>query len=261
MILGDDDEDLDEGDLPRPSRSARAARSSLWSDDWTTSGGPPDDLPLLRQPPGYYRDHRGRWRYVATGERVPGAADITLARLYGNPRRGSASMEVPTAVARSEEELLWCLDVGAELGFASVPRATGRRGRRGRTISVLLVPRAEWQKRAKEPLGMTAPELAPDRLLDLEAVARATGVERATMRAYLARGQGPEPVAYLGGSPMFTRPVVRHWSEARPGQGVGGGPKRSRRGARRPRAIGAGTAGRLGTAARGTPVLGDRAGH
>ena len=239
MILGDD-EDFEEDDRRRPSRPTRMARSSPWDDDWAAAGSRPDDLPVLRQPPGYYRDHRGRWRYVATGERVPGATDITLARLYGNPRRGSPWMEVPTALARSEEELLWCQDIGAEMGFAAVPRATAR-SRRDRSISVLLVPRTEWQQRARVPLGMTAPELAPDRLLDLEAVARATGVERATMRAYLARGQGPEPVAHLGGSPMFTRPVVRHWSESRPGQGVGGGPKRSRRGARRARASGAGS--------------------
>ena len=235
MILGDDD-DFEEDDRPSPSRSKKVTAASPWDDDWATAGDRPDDIPALRQPPGYYRDHRGRWRYVATGERVPGAGDITLARLYGSPRRGSPYMEVPAALARSEEELLWCQDIGAEMGFAAVPRANGRRGRRDRSISVLLVPRADWQQRARVSLGMTAPELAPDRLLDLEAVARATGVERATMRAYIARGQGPEPVAHLGGSPMFTRPVVRHWSEARPGQGVGGGPKQSGRGARTRRA-------------------------
>lgn len=175
-----------------------------------------DDGLTLREPPGYRRDPRGTWRYRDGGRAVPGARDITLATLYRFARDADGNVVVPTPVVRRRAELAWCAQVGTV-------RVRGNE-------AVVVVPAADWDARARIPLGLAAPELCADRLLDIDAVARLAGVARQTITTYLARNTMPAPVARLGRSPVWSAPIVEQWLERRPGQG-----SRPRRGRRRRR--------------------------
>ena len=189
----------------------------------------PEDLPGLLAPKGYRRDRQGRWRYEATGERVPGARDVTLTSLHGGVPRGAEYKAVAVEAVRTSPELAWCLSI-AERDVVVQTMALGRRG--GRVSRVVLVPRVEWERRSRVPLGLVAPELMPERLLDTERVARLAGVGRQTIATYLARGVMPLPVARVANSPLWSLPVVERWLAERPGQGVGGGPRRAAAGRR-----------------------------
>lgn len=93
----------------------------------------------------YRRDPDGTWRYADSGVEVPGAEDMTISSLYNlEIRRGEVL--VPRELAEREDELAWCLEAGDD----------------GRLPGVIRVPVAEWDRRAAEPLGMWAPELADD---------------------------------------------------------------------------------------------------
>jgi predicted DNA-binding transcriptional regulator AlpA len=166
------------------------------------------DLPAPAVP-GYVRDGRGTWRYAATGRAVPGARDLTLRSLYRFPvDRGRVA--VPVELVRSEAELGWCLAWRHTL----TTRLAG-----GRSITVVRVPVGEWERRADVPFGLWAPELTATRLLAIGDVARLAGVTPATVTAYLSRGRMPAPVARLGGTPLWSRPIIRQWLADRPGQG------------------------------------------
>lgn len=172
----------------------------------------------LRCPPGYRRDGAGRWRYTVTGGVVTGAHDVTLRNLYAFTRADGV-IEVPLEEAQIDDNLAWCLDFRGDLRISSA-------GSRARTV--IAVPADAWDERARLPLTVYAPELTPDQLLDTDGVAALAAVDRSTVAAYLARGQLPEPVARLGNSPVWSRPVIRQWLDSRPGPGVGGGPRRPR---------------------------------
>lgn len=180
-------------------------------------------LPACHEPPGYRRDRAGRWRYADGGALVPGARDVTLARLWRFPREGPYLL-VPVLLAGTSyrpgaaAELAWCVgcahgetDTGAVAGVA---RRCGPRRRAWR------VPVAEWDRRADVPLGLDAPELAADRLWDVARIAAVTGVEPATVRGYVRRGYLPAPTVRRGGVPLWSAPVVVQALERRPGQGV-----------------------------------------
>jgi len=184
---------------PAPHRVARRRRAD------------PDaaaDLPAAVVP-GYVRDRRGTWRYTATGRAVPGARDLTLRSLYRFTVERDRVV-VPVDVARSEAELAWCLAWKHTL----TTRLAG-----GRSLTVLRVPVGEWERRADVPFGLWAPELSAGRLLAVADVARLAGVTPATITAYLSRRRLPAPVTRLGGAPLWSRPVIRQWLAARPGQG------------------------------------------
>lgn len=184
------------------------------------------DLPPLRVPEGYRRDRRGRWRYARGGLLVPGARDVTLSSLYGGSPRAGTHKAIPAELVRTAPELAWCIDVGEmEVRVRAVQRKSLKAER------LVLVPRPEWERREHVPLGLVAPELMPDRLLDAEAVARLAGVDRRTVAAYRSRGLLPGPIGRVGNSPVWSLPIVLGWLADRPGQGVGGG----RAAARRPR--------------------------
>ena len=68
-------------------------------------------------------------------------------------------------------------------------------------------------------VGMTAPELHVRAMLTLGDIAEMVGVARDTIAAYRYRGYLPEPQAFVGRTPVWSRPVVRHWLENRPGNG------------------------------------------
>jgi predicted DNA-binding transcriptional regulator AlpA len=89
----------------------------------------------------------------------------------------------------------------------------------GRVETVVPVPLAEWERRADVPFGLWAPELEPQRLLDVGGVAVILGVAPSTITAYLSRGRMPPPVVRLGNSPVWSRPVIHQWLGLRPGQG------------------------------------------
>lgn len=166
--------------------------------------------------PGYLRDRRGTWRYAATGRAVPGARDLTLRSLHRFPE-GGGRVAVPVDLVRTEAELAWYLAWRHTL----TTRLAG-----GRSVTVVRVPVAEWERRADIPIGLWAPELTASRLLGVAEVARLAGVSPATVTAYLSRRRMPEPVMRLGRAPVWSRPVIRHWLAGRPGQGrrtAGGG--------------------------------------
>jgi hypothetical protein len=66
----------------------------------------------------------------------------------------------------------------------------------------------------------TAPELAVDALLDIDAVAELAVVSRQTISTYLARAQMPAPQVRVANSPLWSLPVVTHWLSHRPGPGA-----------------------------------------
>ncbi|MFF0865207.1 helix-turn-helix transcriptional regulator [Nonomuraea sp. NPDC003560] len=57
-------------------------------------------------------------------------------------------------------------------------------------------------------------------------VAERLGVTPATIRSYRYRGVLPEP-RYIGRTPVWERDVIEAWIMKRPGQGAGGGRKRT----------------------------------
>jgi predicted DNA-binding transcriptional regulator AlpA len=159
--------------------------------------------------PGYVRDRRGTWRYAATGEVVPGARDLTLRALHRFTARGGHVL-VPADLVRTETELGWCM----AWKHTVTTRVSGVR-----SMTVLRIPVGEWERRADVPFGLWAPELTASRLLDITEVARLAGVSPATITAYLSRRRMPEPVMRLGRVPVWSRPIIRQWLAARPGQG------------------------------------------
>jgi predicted DNA-binding transcriptional regulator AlpA len=159
---------------------------------------------------GYVRDRRGTWRYAVTGRAVPGARDLTLRALCRFAvHRGQVL--VPVDLVRTEAELAWCMAWKHTLTTSLQD---------GHLRSVLRVPAGEWERRADVPFGLWAPELTPTRLLAVGDVARLVGVSAATITAYLSRGRMPAPVARLGTSPVWSRPVISQWLASRPGQGA-----------------------------------------
>lgn len=107
----------------------------------------------------YIRDADG-WYHAESGVPVEGAEDMTISSLYNLPVYGPWAI-VPRSLARNEPNLTWCLAYADTDG--TVLDAGHRRGwPRNRDIPVdaMLVPLAEWDARAREPIGMWAPELA-----------------------------------------------------------------------------------------------------
>jgi hypothetical protein len=66
---------------------------------------------------------------------------------------------------------------------------------------------------------MWAPELHPERLLDVAGVARMAGITPDTVRTDLSRATIPPPQGHLMGSPWWTRPVIERWLASRPARG------------------------------------------
>jgi predicted DNA-binding transcriptional regulator AlpA len=119
-------------------------------------------------------------------------------------------VQIPLDRVKADAELAW-----ARAWTGHLTTSVGD----GRVEVVVPVPVAEWERRADVPLGLWAPELEPQRLLDVAGVARLLGVAPATVTAYLSRGRMPAPVVRLGSSPVWSRPVIHHWLASRPGQG------------------------------------------
>jgi hypothetical protein len=152
----------------------------------------------------YERVGLHQWRYE-WGPRVPGARDLTLQELYGFDEAEGARgpvLLVPVDAYQDDARLAW---VAAYWD----PRAEDREH--------IAVPASSWATKT-EILGMYAPELAAGALLDTEASAQLAGCSPRTISNYLARGDMPAPVVRAGGSPLWPRPLLRHWLEVRPGR-------------------------------------------
>lgn len=111
----------------------------------------------------YRRDDDGTWRYVSTGEPVPGASDMTLSNLHNLRviRFGDGQyVEVPRALAFRDPDLRWALDFAPPLPDDLAAVVTPEDPDTGR--AVVRVPIAEWDARDRV-VGLWAPELAPNR--------------------------------------------------------------------------------------------------
>lgn len=166
-------------------------------------GGVRSELPPLHEPPGYRRGDDAIWRYSGGGL-VPGARDDTLGRRYLFARQRGPNIVVPASLVNDREDLDWVRR------HATSELTTGCRYQ-GRIVAGLEIPRACWNEATRVALGIDAPELTGSQLLDSEAVARIARVSRSTLAAYRSRGLLPEPQFVLGGSALWSRPVIDHW--------------------------------------------------
>lgn len=144
---------------------------------------------------GYKRDRVGRWRYVSTGEFVPGARDITLERSW-NFERTDHTIYVPVAALIVDPQLRWC---NIYLGEDRTSNPTNH---------VVAVPLNDWNDYAVDSIGIDAPELTPGRLIDIRRLASALGIQPSTIRSYVTRGQFPAPNVTGFGSPMWALPII-----------------------------------------------------
>lgn len=161
----------------------------------------------------YHRDNQAVWRYVATGDPVPGAQDLTLATLYPDLEQvdDEPAVHVPDQLVASDEDLAWVRDVAAGPTERDTTAQAPSHSPTPGWSTVWTVPLAEWQARAHHPVGMLAPELHAEYMLDLHGLTSYLDMGYQTVRDYRGRGQLPEPQAYAGGSPLWARPVIDHW--------------------------------------------------
>lgn len=143
----------------------------------------------------YHRTSDGIWLYP-WGDPVPGARDVTVRDLL---RLGLVHDDSDLTMGHLTDSL--CDD---EL----VGRDTVADG-------------VDWE--AEEGLdrivGLYAPELHVRAMLTMGDIADMIDVEPDTVAAYRYRGYLPEPQAVIGRTPVWSRPIVRHWLQTRPGNG------------------------------------------
>lgn len=143
----------------------------------------------------YERTSDGEWLYP-WGDLVPGARDLTVRDVLrlGLVHDGSGT---------SRDELT--------------------DGLRNDTLADHHPPGADVDWDADGALdrvvGLDAPELHVRAMLTIADIADMTGVAPDTIAAYRYRGYLPEPQAVIGRTPVWSRPIIRHWLETRPGNG------------------------------------------
>lgn len=147
----------------------------------------------------YTRDAAGCWRYP-WGDAVPGATDLTLADVFAIHLGPDDHVPVRPL---SRDEIAWVK--GEPVDPANVLL---RRGTTGRApgIGDLVV-------------GMLAPELHVLTMLTVTDISDLADVSKATIDSYRYRGYLPEPQAVQGRTPLWARPIIRHWLDNRPGCG------------------------------------------
>lgn len=143
----------------------------------------------------YRRTRDGRWLYP-WGEPVPGATDLTVGDLLrlglAKGRNGTAVQDLPDhlrtdpLVDHDAESLAASEDAGAL---------------------------------ADRVVGLSAPELHVRAMVTISDIAEMVDVAPDTIAAYRYRGYLPDPQAIIGRTPVWSRPVIQHWLETRPGNG------------------------------------------
>ncbi len=150
---------------------------------------------------GSYARIDGVWRYQ-WGAEVPGATDLTFGDVLAIDSQ--------------------CVCVETVLAFRPLTPAERRwlAGESALSEQVLVRRRPGYQPHAGDLIiGLLAPELHPLTMLTVGQIADAAEVSKATIDSYRYRGYLPEPQATRGRTPLWARPIVRHWLATRPGPG------------------------------------------
>ena len=150
---------------------------------------------------GTYARVDGVWRYP-WGDEVAGAIDLTLGDLIRIDDQADCAEAVRTFRPLSDAELRWLRGETPVSDDVMVRRRPGYRPHAGDLI-----------------IGLLAPELHPLTMLTVGEIAEAAGVSKATIDSYRYRGCLPEPQSARGRTPLWARPIVRHWLATRPGPG------------------------------------------
>jgi hypothetical protein len=166
------------------------------------------DIPPAQIAAGYRVDKRGALRRDCDGAVVPGAVPVTLERCWKFTRTETVVL-VPDLLTEAHAELAWA----RQFPLAESVQLSGV------WVAAREVPIPQWESRCRTPFDYVAPELAANRLLSIADIAALAGVTRQTISTYAARGLFPEPQYRVGGSPVWSAPVVHHWFATRPGQG------------------------------------------
>lgn len=175
------------------------------------------DLPSPVAPPGYYLDARSVLRYSHDSVPVPGQVRVTLARRWRFPRTASVVL-VPEVWVRTRPELAWVVNVAAPSSSATVGEGS---------VAAHPVPVEVWDAMASHCFAVTAPELTVGELLTPSEVAHVAGLAPGSVPTFAARGVLPEPTARVGGTPLWSAPVLAVWlANRRP---PGRPPRRRRR--------------------------------
>ncbi|MCC5950098.1 MAG: hypothetical protein JJT89_16735 [Nitriliruptoraceae bacterium] len=148
---------------------------------------------------GTYARIDGVWRYP-WGDEVLGATDLTLGDLIRIDAECACVETVRSFRPLNEAERRWLAGDSSMVEQMLVRRRPGRRPHAGDLI-----------------IGLLAPELHPLTMLTVGEIADAAGVSKATIDSYRYRGFLPEPQASRGRTPLWARPIVRHWLASRPG--------------------------------------------
>ena len=150
---------------------------------------------------GTYARIDGVWRYP-WGDEVAGAVDLTLGDLIRIDSRCDCAEAVRTFRPLSDAERSWLRGETPMNDDVMVRRRPGYRPHAGDLI-----------------IGLLAPELHPLTMLTVGDIAEAAEVSKATIDSCRYRGCLPEPQAARGRTPLWARPIVRHWLATRPGPG------------------------------------------
>ena len=141
------------------------------------------------------------WRYP-WGDEVAGAVDLTLGDLIRIDNQADCAEAVRTFRPLSDAERSWLRGETPMNDDVMVRRRPGYRPHAGDLI-----------------IGLLAPELHPLTMLTVGDIAEAAEVSKATIDSCRYRGCLPEPQAARGRTPLWARPIVRHWLATRPGPG------------------------------------------
>ncbi|GGI03007.1 helix-turn-helix transcriptional regulator [Egicoccus halophilus] len=147
----------------------------------------------------YVRGTDAVWRY-RWSEPVPGAVDLTLADVFAIHLGPNDSVPMRQL---SPDEVSWVKGEAADLENVLL-----RPSRNGRSAGV-----------GDLVVGMQAPELHVLTMLTVADIGQLAGVSKATIDSYRYRGYLPAPQATRGRTPLWARPIIRHWLDNRPGCG------------------------------------------
>jgi hypothetical protein len=155
---------------------------------------------VLRCCNGTYTRFDDGWHYP-WGDLVPGASDLALADLM-QIDDVQVTAEIEAFRPLTDAERRWLAGDANAVDEIILRRRNGYRPNTGDLI-----------------IGMLAPELHAQTMLTVGDIAAAAGVSKATIDSYRYRGYLPEPQIVRGRTPLWARPIVRHWLETRPGSG------------------------------------------